>query len=94
LRDRDVKLAAMVQAGDSRVDDLQREMFSKLLGRNWNECVQAAVDVALLCRYLERFADHAVSVARRVVFVVTGENVTSEVTRSRQQYRRWSPARR
>ncbi len=94
LRDRDVKLAAMVQAGDSRVDDLQREMFSKLLGRNWNEGVQAAVDVALLCRYLERFADHAVSVARRVVFVVTGENVTSEVTRSRQQYRRWSPARR
>lgn len=82
LRDCDIKLAAIVQAGDGRVDDLQREMFSKLLGRTWNEGVQAAVDVALLCRYLERFADHAVGVARRVVFVVTGENETSGVARS------------
>lgn len=87
LRDRDLKLAALVQAGDCRVDDLQRQMFSILLGRSWSEGVQAAVDVALVCRYLERFADHAVAVARRVVFVVTGESSPSERTRSQQEYR-------
>ena len=36
---------------------------------------EAAIDIALCGRYYERFADHAVSVARRVVFLVTGERV-------------------
>ena len=40
---------------------------------SWSHGVEAAVDVALLGRYYERIADHAVSVASRVVFVVTGE---------------------
>jgi hypothetical protein len=50
------------ECGDRGADDLQREMFSKLLGRTWNEGVQAAVDVALLSPHLERFADHAPAV--------------------------------
>lgn len=94
LRDRDVKLAGIVEAGDDRVDDLQREMFSKLLGRNWNEGVQTAVDVALVCRYLERFGDHAVAVARRVVFVVTGERAPTDIYRSQGKYRLRSLTRR
>ncbi|MDQ1750075.1 MAG: phosphate transport system protein, partial [Pseudonocardiales bacterium] len=33
---------------------------------------EAAIDVTLLGRYYERYADHAVSVARRTIFIVTG----------------------
>jgi phosphate transport system protein len=34
--------------------------------------VPAAVDVTLLARYYERFADHAVTVANGTVYAVTG----------------------
>ena len=47
--------------------------FTQLLGEEWAGGVEAAVDLALLGRYYERIADHAVTVADRVVFVVTGE---------------------
>jgi phosphate transport system protein len=43
------------------------------MDRDWPYGVAAAVDVTLLGRFYERFADHAVSVARRMVFVVTGK---------------------
>ena len=38
----------------------------------WQHGVTAAVDVALLGRFYERFADHAVEIGRRVVFQGTG----------------------
>ncbi|HNN47925.1 MAG TPA: phosphate transport system regulatory protein PhoU, partial [Marmoricola sp.] len=47
--------------------------FTELLDPNWACGVEPAVDVALLGRYYERIADHAVSVARRVAYLVTGE---------------------
>jgi phosphate transport system protein len=56
------------------MDDLRRSTFADMLSTDWEHGVEAAVDVALLGRYYERIADHAVSVANRVVFVVTGEN--------------------
>ena len=43
-------------------------------GRQWKHGIETAVDVTLLGRYYERFADHAVSVAKRVVYLVTGEH--------------------
>ncbi len=49
------------------------QTFTELLSADWTHGVEAAVDIALLGRYYERIADHAVSVANRVVFVVTGE---------------------
>ena len=55
------------------MDQLRRQSFTELLSDSWSYGVEAAVDVALLGRYYERIADHAVSVANRVVFVVTGE---------------------
>jgi phosphate transport system protein len=45
-----------------------------LLSENWREGVEPAVDMALLGRYYERIGDHAVSMARRVVFLVTGQH--------------------
>ena len=62
---------------DEEMDQLRRSSFAELLSDDWTHGVEAAVDVALLGRYYERIADHAVSVANRVVFVVTGENPSS-----------------
>jgi phosphate transport system protein len=55
------------------MDQLRRSSFTQLLSDDWPYGVESAVDIALLGRYYERIADHAVSVANRVVFVVTGQ---------------------
>ena len=89
LRDRDILLAGVVESEDHRIDDLQREMFAVLLAPAWSHGVEAAVDMALLGRYLERFADHAVAIARRVVFMVTGENANVHIALLLQEQRLW-----
>jgi phosphate transport system protein len=71
---RDVGAAIELGRDDEEMDQLRRQSFTELLSDDWTQGVEAAVDVALLGRYYERIADHAVSVANRVVFVVTGEN--------------------
>ena len=48
-------------------------MFTTVLSPLWSHGVEAAIDATLLSRYYERYADHAVSIARRVMHVVTGE---------------------
>ncbi len=58
---------------DDELDDLHRSMFTRLAAGTWQHGTTSAVDVALLSRYYERFGDHAVTVARRVRFLVTGE---------------------
>ena len=70
---RDVAAAIALGRADEEMDQLRRRSFSELLGDDWQHGVEAAVDIALLGRYYERIADHAVSVANRVVFVVTGD---------------------
>jgi phosphate transport system protein len=80
LRERDVDLARRLEVEDDLMDDLQRELFVVLEDPQWRHGVGPAVDIALLARFYERFADHAVSVARRVVFLVTGENVGGDTT--------------
>ena len=80
LRERDIDLARRLEVEDDLMDDLQRELFSALLAPTWRHGVPPAVDIALLSRFYERFADHAVAVARRVVFLVTGENVGGDTT--------------
>ncbi|WP_372733904.1 phosphate signaling complex protein PhoU [Nocardioides sp.] len=71
---RDVAAAIELGRDDEVMDRLRRLSFTELLSDDWQHGVEAAVDIALLGRYYERIADHAVSVANRVVFVVTGEN--------------------
>jgi phosphate transport system protein len=61
------------------MDDLHRHLFTVLMDREWKHGVAAAVDVTLLGRFYERFADHAVEVARRVIFQVTGKHPDEEV---------------
>jgi phosphate transport system protein len=74
IAERDVDAARRLTHADEEMDDLRRSTFADMLSADWEHGVEAAVDVALLGRYYERIADHAVSVANRVVFVVTGEN--------------------
>jgi phosphate transport system protein len=71
---RDVEAAIALGRDDEEMDQLRRTSFTELLSDDWGHGVEAAVDIALLGRYYERIADHAVSVANRVVFVVTGQN--------------------
>jgi phosphate transport system protein len=73
IADRDVAAAMAMHDVDDQMDYLRRSSFSQLLASDWAHGVEAAVDIALLGRYYERIADHAVSIADRVVFIVTGE---------------------
>jgi phosphate transport system protein len=73
IRTQDVALARALDETDDEMDDLHQHLFTVLMDREWPHGVAAAVDVTLLGRFYERFADHAVSVANRVVFVVTGK---------------------
>ena len=65
--------AASLERDDDAMDDLHRELFARLADPDFKHGTQTAVDLTLVGRYYERFADHAVSVARRVTFLVTGD---------------------
>jgi phosphate transport system protein len=64
--------AARLRDEDDAVDAEHRHLFTLLIDHKWQDGVCSAVDVALLGRYYERFADHAVEIGRRVVFEATG----------------------
>jgi phosphate transport system protein len=70
---KDLALAADIRRHDDEIDRLHRELFTVVLSPTWSHGVEAAIDVTLLSRYYERFADHSVTIARRVVHIVTGE---------------------
>jgi phosphate transport system protein len=69
---RDVQTAEDLQTRDQEMDQLRLAQFRALLDDHWPHGVEAAVDVALLGRYFERIADHAASIGRRIIYVVTG----------------------
>jgi phosphate transport system protein len=72
LLTRDPDRATALRDEDDAVDAQHRHLFTVLIDPKWHDGVSAAVDVALLGRYYERFADHAVEIGRRVVFEATG----------------------
>jgi len=72
IKTRDIEAARRLETEDDQVDDIHRHLFSVIMAKDWEHGVATAVDVTLLGRFYERYADHAVSVARRMVFVVTG----------------------
>jgi phosphate transport system protein len=73
VAERDVVAGARLEDDDDEMDRLQRSLFRALLRDDWDHGVEPAIDLALLGRYYERIADYAVSVGRRVVYLVTGE---------------------
>jgi phosphate transport system protein len=68
----DAEKAAQLREGDDAVNAQHRHLFTVLIDNKWRSTVCAAVDVALLGRFYERFADHAVEIGRRLVFEATG----------------------
>jgi phosphate transport system protein len=69
---RDIELAHAIEDEDDSMDALRRKLFTLVLSPNWVQGTEAAIDMTLLGRYYERYADHAVAVARRTIFIVTG----------------------
>jgi phosphate transport system protein len=77
MEHRDTVRALEIETDDDEMDKLHRDLISVLLSKDWSHGVETAIDMTLLGRYYERFADHAVSIARRVYFSVTGEFSTN-----------------
>ncbi|MFM2154394.1 MAG: hypothetical protein RL382_295 [Actinomycetota bacterium] len=73
IASRDTEVALQVEKDDDEMDKLHRLLIGTLVDPNWKHGVESAIDLTLLGRYYERYADHAVSVSRRVYYLVTGK---------------------
>ncbi|WP_144797663.1 phosphate signaling complex protein PhoU [Microbacterium paludicola] len=78
LRTQDLRLADEIRNADDDVDELHARVFEKVLSDNWKGEPTATVDATLASRYHERFADHAVAVAKKVVYLATGDWAVAE----------------
>ena len=70
---RDLTLAKQLAGRDDRLDDLHRLVFATMLAEDWSQPTATTIDMTLGSRFYERFGDHAVSLAGRVVYLVTGQ---------------------
>ena len=73
VKSQDLQAAIELETDDDEMDTLHRALFIALLDDSWTHGIETAIDMTLLGRYYERCADHAVSIARRVYFLVKGE---------------------
>ena len=78
IKTRDTEAAKMLEKDDDEMDILHRKLFATLLDDKWAHGIESAIDMTLIGRYYERFADHAVSISRRVYFLVTGQYYSEE----------------
>ena len=78
LRTQDLRFADAIRNADDDVDELHATVFEKVLSDNWKGEATATVDATLASRYHERFADHAVAVAKKVVYLATGDWAVEE----------------
>ena len=81
----DPEEAAQVAGDDDAMDNLHRHLFTVLMDDEWKHGVAAAVDVTLLGRFYERFADHPVEVSRRIIFQATGHGPDDDSLRAPTQ---------
>jgi len=73
LRTEDTAIANRIRDEDDKVDALHLSVFETVLSETWSQETETTVDATLASRYLERFADHAVSIARKMLYLATGE---------------------
>ncbi|MEJ8284095.1 phosphate transport system protein [Curtobacterium sp. PvP017] len=73
LATEDIALAAEIRDEDDAVDELHASVFDFVLGEAWKGGPIDTVDATLASRYHERFADHAVSIAKKVEYLATGD---------------------
>lgn len=79
---RDIAAAARLDHDDDQVDRLQQDLYRKLLAGTPGLHPEAVVDLALIGRYYERFADHAVDLGRGIGYL-TGRNTLDAPTGTR-----------
>ena len=77
LRTEDTDLAEEIRNQDDDIDDLHLSVFDHVLGETWKGGAVDTVDATLASRYHERFADHAVSIAKKVQYLATGDWVVT-----------------
>lgn len=78
LKTEDPAIADQIRNDDDRIDALHLSVFDKVLGETWKGAAVDTVDATLASRYHERFADHAVSIAKKVKYLATGDWVAAE----------------
>jgi phosphate transport system protein len=78
--DADPHWAAALADMDDAMDELTKSLFRVILSNEPRDeaAVLLAVQMALVGRHYERIADHAVTIAERVGFMVTGEHPAPE----------------
>ena len=81
LTDRDTKTAEQIILNDDKLDALHKKTFELAQSEDWKGTNQQLIDVVLIGRFMERLGDHAVSAARRVMFIVSGFDPSKEPTR-------------
>jgi phosphate transport system protein len=69
----DAERASELESDDDEIDELQKQLYGLMLGTAWRHGVEPAIDGAMLARWYERFADHAVNAGQQIVYFVTGE---------------------
>jgi phosphate transport system protein len=72
----DARIAAELDHDDDAMDQLHHDVLDRMLHPDWSQPAQAAIDVALLSWFYERYGDHAVNAGRQVVFLLSGETVS------------------
>jgi phosphate transport system protein len=70
-------LAAELEDDDDSMDQLERDLFKILLDDDWPYGAETAIDGALLGRFYERYADHAVNAGEQMIYLITGEPVAN-----------------
>ena len=78
LETEDLAIAEYIRDEDDKIDALHLSVFDKVLGETWNGQASDTVDATLASRYHERFADHAVSIAKKVQYLATGDWVQAD----------------
>ncbi len=73
LKTEDIAIAHKIRDEDDKVDALHLSVFETVLSDSWSQETETTVDATLASRYLERFANHAVSIAKKMVYLTTGE---------------------
>ena len=79
LRSEDLEIAEDIRNEDDKIDALHLSVFDKVLGETWKGAAVDTVDATLASRYHERFADHAVSIAKKVQYLATGDWIPADV---------------
>jgi phosphate transport system protein len=78
LADKDATTAEQIIVDDDKLDNLHHQTFDLALSDEWSGSKQQMIDMVLLARFMERLGDHAVSAARRVVYIVSGFDPSKE----------------